>query len=348
MLNRWIARRMATLLGFILVGAVTTSLGGQVAPPKKPPTDTAKKSAVKTEQAKKAHPVSDIHVKVSKSKATAAGEVALPPCPVDQDSVDRAVAAVRAEQAALEQAAIERQRLLDSAQAAIDLRHTLDVMRSEAAATRERERADSIARAEENERQAALARKHHLARGFYVGIGGGMSAPQRDIRNGYTGGWNTTVPLGWDASEAPFGIRTDFSVDHLNGLRLHDISGVTTAAGGDLTVYSINADLKLRAHAPGTPTRSHVYALGGIGAHRVTEGVYGITGPKAGQNLKFADAKTNFGWNVGAGAALEWGPAELFVESRFFHVKSDLGYHLNEGVGTYTSFTPFIVGVHLF
>jgi hypothetical protein len=91
-----------------------------------------------------------------------------------------------------------------------------------------------------------------------------------------------------------------------------------------------------------------VYALGGIGAHRVAEGVYGATGPLAGQKLSFSDAKTSLGWNVGAGASLEWGPTELFVETRFFQVKTDLAYHLNGGVGTYTSFTPIVVGLQFF
>jgi hypothetical protein len=126
------------------------------------------------------------------------------------------------------------------------------------------------------------------------------------------------------------------------------LAGVTTGASGDITVWSLNADLKLRAHTPGAPTRSHVYALGGIGAHRVAEGVYGATGPLAGQKLNFNDAKTSLGWNVGAGASLEWGPTELFVETRFFQVKTDLAYHLNGGVGTYTSFTPIVVGLQFF
>ncbi len=51
---------------------------------------------------------------------------------------------------------------------------------------------------------------------------------------------------------------------------------------------------------------------------------------------------------VGAGASLEWGSTELFVESRFFQVKTDLAYHMTVGVGTYTSFTPIVVGLQFF
>jgi opacity protein-like surface antigen len=309
--------------------------------------DTAKKPVV-----------SDVRVKIGKEigKETkpivkvqgAAGEVRLPPCPVDQDSVDRAIAAVRQEQFDREQHARDDQMRLDSIVAAGRVREAVSRERAIAAAERQNHFLDSVAFAKKAADEAALARQRHLARGFYVGLAGGASAPQRDTRNGYTGGWNTTIPFGWDASDQPFGIRTDFSVDHMNGTRIHDGAGVTTGASGDITVWSLNADLKLRAHAPGGPTRSHVYALGGAGAHRVAEGVYGATGSLAGQKLNFSDAKTSFGWNVGAGASLEWGPTELFVETRFFQVKTDLAYHLNGGVGTYTSFTPIVVGLQFF
>jgi opacity protein-like surface antigen len=362
---------MGAIAGLLLLGSGTGSpLAGQVPP--KPVTDTTVKKPAVSEQRMKIQkgltakvpeqtPVVTPGVTLDKPVAanlpaakkgvkrqTAGGEVTLPPCPVDQDSVDRALAAVRQEDFAREQQALQDQRRLDSVSAEFRVRDAVDQARSLAAAARQREKLDSIAFAEKTREEAALALKRHLARGFYLGLAGGASAPQRDSRNGYTGGWNTTIPFGWDANNSPFGIRTDFSVDHLNGTRTQNQLAVTTAASGDITVWSLNADLKLRMHAPGTPTRSHVYVLGGAGAHRVSEGVYGTTGPLAGQKLNFSDAKTNFGWNVGAGASLEWGPTELFIESRFFQVKSNLTYHMNNGVGTYTSFTPIVVGFQFF
>ena len=331
MSNRRTVNRIAALMaGLAIMGTSATTLAGQ-AVPTKPTTDTSVKR-IKVQ-------------KKSEITKKAGGEVCLPEkCAPDQDAIDRAVAAERDAALAREQAARNEQRRLDSV--AMELR--AQRMQRDADAMRERARLDSIARAEAAEREAQLALKRHLARGFYLGIAGGASAPQRDIRNGYTGGWNTTVPFGWDANDSPLGFRTDFSVDHLNGTRVHNANEVTTGASGDITVWSLNADLKLRAHAPGAPSRTNVYALGGIGAHRVVNGVYGTTGPNAGQSLAFSDAKTNFGWNVGAGVSMAWGPTELFVESRFFHIKSDLGFHQNGGVGTYTSFTPIVVGLQWF
>jgi len=306
--------------------AVTATGFGQA--PVKPKTDT-----------------STTRVKLSKDVKVSGGEVVLPTAPApNKDSIDREVAAaVRAGEAAIR----ADQRRIDSIVAATRLRQAADAARlriaSEVAAARAgaAARADSIADAE----KLALSRK--VARGFNFGLGGGASLPQRDIRNGYTGGWNITVPLGWDATDLPLGIRSDFAVDHMNGTRLHDAQETTVGVGGDMTVWSLNLGIKARVHAPGT-TRTHLYAIGGFGAHRVVDGVYGTSGPKAGTNLSFGDATTKLGWNAGVGAAIGWGRSELFIESRFVDVKTDMPYHLNSGIGTYTTFTPIIVGLQWF
>lgn len=345
MSHRRMLNYTGAVVGLLLFGSgIGHRMAAQVAPPKVVK-DTVQKKPVVSDQRLKLNKETKPSVKV---QGEAAGEIKLPPCPVDQDSVDRAVAALRQDQFVREQHAREDQRIIDSMQAAVKMREAIDREHAIEAAKRQKQFLDSLAFAQKAEQDAALALKRHLARGFYIGLAGGASTPERDTRNGYTGGWNTTIPFGWDATDQPFGVRTDFSVDHLNGTRVENQAAVTTAASGDITIWSLNVDLKLRAHPPGGPSRSHVYALGGIGAHRVAEGVYGTMGPLAGQNLNFSDAKTNFGWNVGAGASLEWGPTELFVEARFFQVKTDLGYHMNGGVGTYTSFTPIVLGLQFF
>ena len=324
--------RRKRLLPAILAGAVILGVSAM------PIAAQGKDTSAKRIKIQKTEPV----------KRTSGGEVCLPmKCMMNQSAVDSAVAAERAAAAGREQYAREAQKTLDSLAADARVRDVIIRMESAAAATRERARLDSIARFEVAEREAQLAVKRHLSRGFYLGLAGGTSMPQRDVRNGYTGGWNVTVPLGWDASESRFGFRTDFSVDHMNGTRVQDLNTITNAASGDITVWSLNADLKVRAHAPGT-SRANVYALGGFGAHRVVNGVYGTFGPNAGQSLAFNDAKTNFGWNVGAGLSVAWGPTEMFIESRFFQIKSDLAYHMNGGIGTYTSFTPIVVGLTWF
>jgi hypothetical protein len=325
----------------LLVVPVAGPASGQVPQGKPKVADTTKKAPTK--------PTKHLVVHKDTIKGTAGGEVCIPlTCGIDQDSVDRAVANALAVNEARESWARDAQRRLDSMEMANRMQLQVDRIRADFAMQRERMRLDSIEKAQAAATAAELARKRLLARGWYFGVAAGASAPQRDLRNGYTGGWNTTVPVGWDASDSPFGFRTDLSVDHMNGTRFHDQLGTTTTVSGDITVWSLNTDLKLRAHAPGTPTRTNVYALGGIGVHRVTQGVFGAVGPNAGQNLSFENAKSSFGWNVGAGVSMAWGPTELFVETRFIDVKTDLGYHMNGGVGTYTSFTPIVIGLSWF
>ncbi|HEY9226815.1 MAG TPA: hypothetical protein VIP11_09225, partial [Gemmatimonadaceae bacterium] len=131
----------------------------------------------------------------------------------------------------------------------------------------------------------AAALRLSLRRGAYLAIGGGASAPQRSLRNGYTGGYNLMTAVGFDGTDCPLGLRLDGSVDHLNGTRIHNQANETLAASGDITVWSLNTDLKLRIPLPKTTTRTHFYTVGGIGVHAVTGGVYGTTNPKAGENL---------------------------------------------------------------
>jgi hypothetical protein len=320
---------VATLMAGAAILAGSTPLVGQVVPSTKKPvaTDTSSK-------------------RIKIQKETSGGEVCLPPkCTPSQPVIEAPVRDASYEQLQWARAA---QRTLDSIEAEARLQREIARMQNEAIALRERSRLDSIARAEAAEREAQLAMKRHLARGFYFGLAGGASMPQRNIRDGYTGGWNVTVPVGWDANDSRLGFRTDFAIDHMNGTQIQNPQLLTMAASGDITVWSLNADVKIRAHAPRSTSRTNLYALAGIGAHRVVNGVYGTLGPNAGQNLAFNDAKTNFGWNVGAGLSVAWGPTELFVESRFFQVKSDLAYHMNNGIGTYTSFTPIVVGLTWF
>ena len=319
----------------LLIVLFAGSASSQVAPTRSKVTDTTKKTAAK-------HLV--IHKDIITS--TSAGEICIPPaCGIDQDSVDRAVAHAIAATEEREAWGRDARRRLDSLEMAKRMQVAIERLQANFAAQRERTRLDSIEVAREAASAAELARRRMLARGWYVAIASGASTPQRNLRDGYTGGWNTTVPVGWDADESPLGFRADLSVDHLNGTRFEDRSGTTTSASGDITVWSLNTDFKLRAHAPGTPSRTNVYGLAGIGVHRVTQGVYGAIGPNAGQNLSFENAKSAFGWNVGAGVSMAWGPAEFFAETRFIDVKSDLGYHQNGGVGTHATFTPIVIGL---
>jgi len=321
-------RRTATLFALALLGASWMAVAHPPAKPT-PPQDTTKQTT------------STPRIKISKETKTSGGEVALQakidsttPCEVALPAISsRHDDSIRADQ-----------RMVDSVTALFDRDRIQREFRAREAARLAAARADSIANAD----VARIALQHYLARGMYIGLAGGASAPQRAVRNGYTGGWNVTVPVGFDWTDSPLGVRADFAVDHLNGTRIHNIYEQTIAASGDITVWSMNADMKLRFHAPGTGTRTHLYLLGGAGLHKLSGGVYGTADQHVGENLAFGNAKTNFGWNVGGGLSTAWGPTELFIESRFFQVKSDLRFHQSGGIGTYTRFTPIVVGLQWF
>jgi hypothetical protein len=317
-------------------------LAGSQVPAKPLPKDTAAKTKPVTQAGKAKTPATPI--KIHKEAIVSGGDVKLEPAKTDSSPPCEVVITKTVIDPSRDDSIRTAQWKFDSMTALFEknqLRRRLtQEMRDRVAAMSAEETAKKDAE--------ALALQRRLARGYYVGIGGGASAPQRAIRDGYTGGYNVTVPVGFDATDLPLGVRADFSVDHMNGTRLYNQLMQTTALSGDITVWSLNTDLKLRMPAPGGSTRTHLYALAGLGAHRVAGGVYGTTSPRSGENLSFNNAGTKLGWNVGAGAAVAWGPTELFVESRFFQVKTDLAYHTNGGVGTYASFTPIVVGIQWF
>jgi opacity protein-like surface antigen len=321
--RRWMLSIAALMAAVALVGSAPRIASSQVVPRPKPADTAARRIKIK--------------------KDSAGGEVCLPgTCASQAPSVATTMLLDR------ETYAREAQRILDSIETEARVRSAIAGVERRVQLERIRAYTDSVARAADDREAAALTVKRHLARGFYVGLAGGTSMPQRDIRNGYTNGWNTTIPVGWDADNSPLGIRGDFSFDRLHGTELRDANNSVTAASGDISVWSLNLDAKLRVHAPGAPSRTNVYVLGGIGGHRVANGVYGAAGENAGNNLAFADAKTKFGWNVGAGVSTQWAGTEIFVESRFVQIRTDMGYHMNGGVGTYTSFTPIVIGLQWF
>jgi hypothetical protein len=320
-MSRNITRRLLLLAGVAALAATPSVAGSQA--PVKPP--VVKKLPIVKEK-------------------TAAGEVSLLPlvcieptaAPVAAIDITRE-AAIRAEQARLDSVMFAQERDLIESR----MLRRLATARFQARENMRRE-TENDRIAEENARRLRLS-----SRGIYLGIGGGSSSPMRYVRDSYTGGYNVTIPAGYDATSFPLGYRFDLSVDHLNGTRVLDANANTIGANGDITVWSLNFDLKPRIQAPGTQ-RAHLYGLAGVGIHRVSGGVYGTSGELMGNTLDFSKTGLKAGWNAGAGASFAWGPAELFVESRFMQVKTDYHFRAHGGLGKYTSFTPLVVGLTWF
>jgi hypothetical protein len=188
--------------------AIALTLGG-VSTVKAQQTDSTRKA--KSTKTTRRATSSSKRIPITK-EGTAGGEV-VPT--VNQDSIAAAERA-RADSA---MAAAERARQDSIAR--------IEQMRRDSIAFAERRKQDSIAAAE-RARQDSLARADSIARadaarlaymrhrgGWYFGVAFGASIPTGSFTNagfnsgGYSTGWNATVPIGYDFSNSPLGIRFD-------------------------------------------------------------------------------------------------------------------------------------------
>lgn len=322
--------------------AIALSLGGvSTAKAQQPDSTTRRTTRTRTHRTTR----SSQRIPISKDRNTSTGEVAAQPAPTPTVNQDSIAAAERARQDSI--AAVERARQDSVAR--------VEQMRRDSIAAAERRRQDSIA-AVEKARQDSIARADSIAAaeamalrlrrwagGPYIGIAGGLSMPMGDIKSaptantgGYSNGWNVTVPIGWDFSNTPFGIRVDGSFDRLGAKNYSSVSAP------DVTVYSGNADVKLRL--PLGRTWSRFYVIGGATASKFTGYNQDFTNPNAPTNQQtFSNASWKWGWNAGGGFNFNFGRMTgLFVESRYISVSPDnvTGFPYGEA-----KFVPIILGI---
>lgn len=221
--------------------------------------------------------------------------------------------------------------------------------RADSIAAVERARADSVARVEavrrdsvaraESIRAAEEARRRELARyrfgggGWYVGIGGGASAPTSDFKNlGYNSGFNVQVPIGWHRDNAALGVRFDFAYNRFSG---RDFTG-SAPIGSAVTLQNPNpqvlsATANVTLATPLTLLRNvRLYGVGGAGLYHFRSfGGNSALGGFLGNdvlNTNEADNKTTrnkIGAQIGGG--LDWtvGTSSVYLESRFVNVFAD-------------------------
>lgn len=178
-------------------------------------------------------------------------------------------------------------------------------------------------------------------KGFYVGLGGGISMPQRDFGN-YKNGWNVTGMVGVDPKNYPLGWRFDVGYDKW---KKADWMG---AGFSDPSHISANLDLKLRIPVF---SRVAVYALGGgtyatyknvlagpenLAGTTMTVSGTTVSGVANASSYTYYDSwKSNWGWNGGGGVSFGLSPrTDLFFESRIIADKTN----------TDKSFVPIIGG----
>lgn len=175
--------------------------------------------------------------------------------------------------------------------------------------------------------------------GFYVGVAGGATVPMGSLHDGgYDTGWNVTVPIGWQSSTTPWGLRLDLSYDRLNGGTIATAPVNVTLS--DANVWSGALDLTLQF--PFGSSGSSFYLMGGGGIHHFTDvgsdnGAAVIDGTSLASSAN--QSLTKAGVNGGAGFNFGFGRAKLFLESRFVSVFTE---------GKNSNFVPIILGVRVY
>jgi hypothetical protein len=174
-------------------------------------------------------------------------------------------------------------------------------------------------------------RTGRFGKGFYIGVGGGASVPTGNFDNGFKTGWNITVPIGWQSSESPWGVRIDGSYDRATGRTF----GGTSLS--DASIWSGTLDLTLLL--PFGNGGTGLYFMGGGGVHHFAYGNSFNSSTPVPYTGTTSGSQTKFGVNGGVGLNFSLGAASMFVESRYISVFTP---------GKNTNYVPIVLGFKFF
>lgn len=164
---------------------------------------------------------------------------------------------------------------------------------------------------------------------WFIGLGGGATFPIGTTSDAYDRGWNAFIPIGWQQTEGPFGMRLAAAYNTLGGKTFG--SGATLVTLSDAKIWSGSIDALLRMHISQRPDDA-IYLLGGGGVFHFTD--------YAASTSATAGSQTKFGLEGGVG--LEVGlatQASLFLEGRYTYVFTDVNH---------AQFIPVTIGVKFF
>jgi len=176
--------------------------------------------------------------------------------------------------------------------------------------------------------------------GFYVGLGTGSSFTSGTLRSiGYRAAPLLTVPIGWHKYGNMLGVRTEWSLNRLEGRQ------VGSFFNPDPTVASGVAMATLAF--PINEAKSHnVYVMGGGGFYMFRN--FGATSALADKFSGSVDGDTETKWGFNAGAGAEFhilGATSLFVQTSMTNVAADRGTVGEEGRNL--RWMPVVVGFTL-
>jgi len=182
-----------------------------------------------------------------------------------------------------------------------------------------------------------------LPGGLYIGLGGGVSAPNGSIFNPNSAGPTAQFNLGWQGAKSVLGLRLD-----ANYATPGEDSQYRNLQPDHPTIVNVNADVKLNLpifnHAFGNSTRFNIYGLGGpsyvsykgLPIRITAAGGFGPANVQPGSS----DWQSHWGWNAGGGASIGFGRTEIFAETRVIAWSTDASPQARQ--------MPFVLGVNLF
>ena len=145
-----------------------------------------------------------------------------------------------------------------------------------------------------------------------AGIGAGITSPRAAYQSeGFNSGWQGMVFLEFRDAKRPLGVRVDVVIgENPANDAFNAATGTTNKLrwfGGDVDlVYAFTRSV--RGISP--------YVLAGGGSYRIT------LSSKTGGIADADQSENKFGWNAGAGVTLPLSMASVFVEARYFSVKT--------------------------
>jgi hypothetical protein len=146
----------------------------------------------------------------------------------------------------------------------------------------------------------------HAQRLVTIGLGGGVSVPQSDLRNGANTGWHALGSLIIGAPMQPLGLRADLAYSQFGFASTTQ----ATFGSGHENVGSLTANVTYRLPAPGSPFSP--YVITGLGAYRTDCSIDSA-----------CDAVTHFGWNAGLGTKMYFLRLRSFLEARYHRTSAN-------------------------
>ncbi len=134
-----------------------------------------------------------------------------------------------------------------------------------------------------------------------IGIAGGVSIPEGDLRDGVSTGWHALGTIALSTLMQPLGLRLDAAYHRF---AFSDEAQASPGEDGNLGVGS--ATLNATYRLPMTNSPMSPYLISGLGAYRTECSV----GPGC-------DATTRYGWNVGLATKLYVLGFRSFLEARY-------------------------------